>query len=186
MNEGSKKSRRHHDKTSVRGIDFPFLALRTNRKETRSAISAYLKRLLSYDSAFTDDMYADWVRDVKKLCALPHFFGFMDSIEMEQQRQVGRCFVCFGVSRGHFIIMNHQKLTMVHTYEDVIEQMGTLMGTTPIIPRSQGLIFQKKLAKRARRAILCWSMIARRLRIIKDIRVMIAKMVWNKKEEWMY
>jgi hypothetical protein len=37
---------------------------------------------------------------------------------------------------------------------------------------------------RARRAIACWSMAARRLRVVKDIRVMIAKMAWELAWMW--
>jgi hypothetical protein len=37
---------------------------------------------------------------------------------------------------------------------------------------------------RAKRAIDCWSMAARRCRVAKDIRVMIAKMVWEQAWQW--
>jgi hypothetical protein len=37
---------------------------------------------------------------------------------------------------------------------------------------------------RARRAICCWSMAGQRLRVVKDMRVMIAKMLWKGAWQW--
>jgi hypothetical protein len=37
---------------------------------------------------------------------------------------------------------------------------------------------------RARRAIACWSMAAKRRRMVKDMRVMIAKMAWEEPWQW--
>jgi hypothetical protein len=40
------------------------------------------------------------------------------------------------------------------------------------------------LLQRARRAIACWSMAGRRLGVVKDMRVMIAKLVWEEPWQW--
>jgi hypothetical protein len=37
---------------------------------------------------------------------------------------------------------------------------------------------------RARRAIACWSMVGCRLQVVKDVRVLIAKMVWQEPWRW--
>jgi hypothetical protein len=37
---------------------------------------------------------------------------------------------------------------------------------------------------RARRAMVCWSMAGRRLGVVKDVRVMIAKMLWEEAWRW--
>jgi hypothetical protein len=36
-----------------------------------------------------------------------------------------------------------------------------------------------EMINRAKRAIMCWSMAGRRLRVVKDMRVVIAKMMWE-------
>jgi hypothetical protein len=46
------------------------------------------------------------------------------------------------------------------------------------------LALHEAMLGRARRGIDCWSMIGRRHRVVKDIRVMIAKMVWKKAWLW--
>jgi hypothetical protein len=43
---------------------------------------------------------------------------------------------------------------------------------------------QDNLLRRVTRAIMCWSQVARRLRVVKDIRVMIAKMAWEDAWAW--
>jgi hypothetical protein len=40
------------------------------------------------------------------------------------------------------------------------------------------------MLQRARRAIDCWSMAGRRLRVVRDMRVMIAKMAWEEVWRW--
>jgi hypothetical protein len=42
----------------------------------------------------------------------------------------------------------------------------------------------RAMCNRARDAILCWSMAGRRLRVVKDMRVMIAKMAWAEVWRW--
>jgi hypothetical protein len=41
-----------------------------------------------------------------------------------------------------------------------------------------------EMMQRARRAIDCWSIMGRRCRVVKDIRVMIAKMAWEEAWHW--
>jgi len=33
-------------------------------------------------------------------------------------------------------------------------------------------------------AIQCWSMIGRRLRVVRDIRILISKLLWNERNLW--
>jgi hypothetical protein len=46
------------------------------------------------------------------------------------------------------------------------------------------LHFHEAMLWRARTALLCWSVVGRRLRVAKDVRIMIAKMVWEQVWEW--
>jgi hypothetical protein len=48
----------------------------------------------------------------------------------------------------------------------------------------QVLALHDGMLNRARAAIDCWSMAARRLRVVKDMRVVIAKMVWEEPWRW--
>jgi hypothetical protein len=43
---------------------------------------------------------------------------------------------------------------------------------------------QAAMLGRARRAIDCWGIVGRRLGLVKDVRVMIAKMVWDEPWWW--
>jgi hypothetical protein len=46
------------------------------------------------------------------------------------------------------------------------------------------LELHEAMLRRARRAIACWSMAGRRCGVVKDMRVMIAKMVWEEPWRW--
>jgi hypothetical protein len=61
--------------------------------------------------------------------------------------------------------LNSNLLARVHWAQRVLELHGQLLG-------------------RARSAIDCWSVAARRLGVAKDIRVMIAKMAWEEVWRW--
>jgi TPR repeat protein len=73
--------------------------------------------------------------------------------------------------RGHLDVPKRQLLGRNLHEADVETLQGFL--------RSHGAML-----RRARRAITCWSLTARRLAIAKDIRVMIAKMAWE--EVWLW
>jgi hypothetical protein len=46
------------------------------------------------------------------------------------------------------------------------------------------LVLHDEMLGRARRAIDCWSMAARRCGVVKDMRVIIAKMAWEEAWRW--
>jgi hypothetical protein len=46
------------------------------------------------------------------------------------------------------------------------------------------LELHKAMLARARRAIDCWSMAGRRCGVVKDMRVVIAKMAWEEAWQW--
>jgi hypothetical protein len=176
------------DKTSVCGIDFPFLALRTDRKETRSRIAKYLRSLRSYKSHFSEDEYTDWVKDLCRLCNSSDFFGFMTIGEVMDQKVAcpdDHYFIYtsdYANPMGAFILtrdFGHWDLYR-YNYKDVD---NARIGTP--LQRHNGLIFQKKLNRRVKKAIYCWSIVGKRLQIVKDLRVLIAKILWNSREFWM-
>jgi hypothetical protein len=43
---------------------------------------------------------------------------------------------------------------------------------------------REKVFQRVRTAIDCWSLVARRIGVVKDIRVVIGKMVWDEAWRW--
>ncbi len=162
------------DKTSVRGIDFPFLAVRSNRKVTRSHTSKYLRNLTSYKFSLTESGYNTFICELRKLCELPYFFGYMTAEEIDTQRALMDSisyFVCISDQFGGFMCQTCTAHASNLTYIGVLN----FASYGNALHRSQGLIFQKKLRKR----IDCWGIIGKRLRVVRDVRIIISKIIWN-------
>ncbi len=62
--------------------------------------------------------------------------------------------------------------------------LGKLEGTHLFEPAMDAVQFHEDICQAARRAVDTWSMIGARVRIVKDVRLMIAKLIWNAREEW--
>jgi hypothetical protein len=69
---------------------------------------------------------------------------------------------------------------------EVDKQMifGKLEGTYLLGPAMDAIQFHEAVCRAARRAVEAWSIIAARVRIVKDVRLLIAKLIWNAREEW--
>ncbi len=82
-------------------------------------------------------------------------------------------FVCISDHNpfGWFICQTYMAAAPVLSNFGVLEFAGYGNG----LHRSQGLIFQKKLRKR----IDCWGIIGKRLRVVRDVRIIISKIIWN-------
>jgi TPR repeat protein len=61
---------------------------------------------------------------------------------------------------------------------------GTRLDQSQMQDIQRILVVHEKMLGRARRAIDCWSMAGRRCRVVKDMRVMIAKMLWGEAWRW--
>jgi hypothetical protein len=61
---------------------------------------------------------------------------------------------------------------------------GGPMSAEEVAVLQRVLELHKAMLARARRAIDCWSMAGRRLGVVKDMRVMIAKIVWEEAWQW--
>jgi hypothetical protein len=53
-----------------------------------------------------------------------------------------------------------------------------------IVPMQRVVVLHDAMLSRARNAISCWSAVARRIGIAKDVRVLIAKMAWEQAWKW--
>jgi hypothetical protein len=63
---------------------------------------------------------------------------------------------------------------------------GKLEGTYLLGQAMDAVQFYKDICQAARRAVDTWSMIGARVRIVKDVRLIIAKLIWNAREEAEY
>ncbi len=180
------RRRRPRDKTSVSGVDFPFLILRDNRKDTRSRIATTM-----WEWRGTDDI--DAVKDEFSIVASGYsaYYGFMTENEAFDQSLVlpPDTYFIYSVYRNSTFTIS-AKTDIYHEIEcEHIHALNAELATcTAWSPynRENGLIFQKKLRKRVKPAIDCWGIIGRRLRVVRDIRIMISRMVWEGRGEWMH
>ena len=174
------------NKTRVHNVDFPFLSCRSNRKVTRSLIAAHFRTLKGYKSLLSDEEWEDWVERLKKFINEPFFFGYMTMEELTEQffhLPHNHYFVCFSKGSSTFFTVWSNVGGNVHRVN--VETLSHLpMLLVPLL-RENGLIFKKKVERRARRAIECWQIIAKRKRVVRDIRILIAKRVWENRREWM-
>ncbi len=172
------------NKTRVHEVDFPFLSCRTNRKVTRSLIAAHFRTLKGYKSLLSDEEWENWVERLKEFINEPSFFGYMTMEEVTQQLfhlPHHHYFVCF--SKGSstlFTVWSNEKENMHRTNVIALPDLSLVP-----LHRENGLIFKKKVERRVKRAIECWLIIAKRMRVVKDIRILIAKRVWNIRGKWM-
>jgi hypothetical protein len=61
---------------------------------------------------------------------------------------------------------------------------GKLEGTYLLGPAMDAVQFHEAVCRVARQAVDAWSIIGARVRIVKDVRLMIAKLIWNVRDEW--
>ena len=175
--------RRRRDITSVAGVDFPFLSFRTDRKLTRSRIAKTFRTAAANDED-------DFKQEVATACTTTRgYFGFMTSMEAFDQSLLLKEDACFIYTsyNGEWRACGKTDIlteTTSQHFIDLYEDIGNYFGYRTLIDRGDALIFQKKLKKRVKQAIDCFSIIAKRLRVVKDIRVMIAKQIWGTRREW--
>ncbi len=190
--EGQKKKRRV-DKTSVCGVDFPALQCRTDRKNVRSAIAQHFR---SYGRGsyhhMIENTLTQWKTRLEQAQADRAFFGYMRPDEVNEQNIVlprGTYYIYFSNDGrdGMFAVrVNAGGGIWGISSPTLDETYAKLAGFQTGVPLDRGdaLIYTKKASKRALLAIRCWSIIGRRLGVVKDLRVLIAKMVWAEKRVW--
>lgn len=171
------KRHRRQDKTSIAGVDFPFLLFRERRKNTRSRIAKTFRIADPYKG------------ELNASCrTLRCYFGFMTTEEADTQQMAlqENSYFVYSVYREEMWICCGKTDIMMDTECDSLEEVLRYIDSTVWTPldRGDGLIFQKKLKKRVRASIMAWSLVAMRLRVVKDIRVMIVKLIWEHKREW--
>jgi hypothetical protein len=74
--------------------------------------------------------------------------------------------------------------TVARLARHVVATKPVWVGSTDMIRYQRVVELHDAMLGRARRAMDCWSMAGRRCRVVKDIRVMIAKMVWEEPWHW--
>jgi hypothetical protein len=179
-----RRGKRLRDKTSITGVvDFPFLVYRENRKNTRSLMGKTFRPMLRCNDfdEFKSNLNALWQSH-------RGYLGFMTGDEAFDQAMSlpeDTYFIYSIPNDARWKCVGKTDIIFEYSYNDMqMMQNDEEIAHLKILDRSDALIFQKKLRKWMRIIIDCWSIIGRRLRIVKDIRIMIAKMLWVNKWEW--
>ncbi len=164
----------------MKGAQFPFLECR----EESDGHDGY------QHMAYALDRNIDWsLQDiVKQRCFLGHMFDW----EMWDQQRALRpdtYFVCFIDEVICFLQVCYKNIHgrihcwLCSKWASVCDSLVNYKGTVPL-DRGDALIFVKCAKRKAREAIACWLVIGLRLKVCKDVRVLIAKKLWDGKREW--
>jgi hypothetical protein len=80
----------------------------------------------------------------------------------------------------------HTTAPLIRKNYDVVEE--TMFGWPVFQERAKlfarAIVLHDGLLARARQAIACWSVVGLRVGVVKDVRVMIAKMAWEEVWKW--
>jgi hypothetical protein len=86
----------------------------------------------------------------------------------------GHASVVFAMGRALRKQINVEKRTIFGKFE----------GTYLRGPARDAVQFYKDICQAARRAVDVWSIVGRRVRIVKDVRLIISRLLWNARDEW--
>lgn len=168
----------------MNGVDFSFLDCRENRLEHADFYGAHYEHVKEEDPM--------WLDSFKTFITKRCFFGHMYLWELQAQQACmpeNTYFTCISdVNVGWFELCAKNECGMkfrvnCENWERVKERVAFRRGCREL-DRGDGLIFRKASKALALTAIMCWSMVGRRLGVVKDMRVMIAKMVWEESRVW--
>jgi hypothetical protein len=173
-------SKRRIDKTSVSGVDFPFFLYRTKRRDTRSYIANTLRKVKAVD----DDIDV-FKQELNNACVEERsYLGFMtneEAFDQELALAEDTYFIYSAYCDRRWFLCGKTDILME---SDARTQSLLNPEGLKRLDRGDALIFQKKLKRRVRRAIDCWAIIGRRLKVVRDIRILISQMIWMHRREW--
>jgi len=147
-----------------------------------------------YLSSIKDDA-GDWVASLYRAVEYRCFFGTMTILEvykeednMKKFASKGDYIVCLGCAYRGFIfkeVVNETNVSTIiyDTFDQCLERM-TRQGLDKQFDRGKSVIYAKTARDRAIPAIQCWLIIGKRLRVVRDIRILIAKRLWANKHTW--
>jgi len=146
-----------------------------------------------YLKSINDD---DWVASLYKAVEYRCFFGIMTVLETVREEQnmtkigLKGDYIIYlerpSLKKFIFLILadtNYYDAKSYDTFDQCLERM-TRQGLDKQFDRGKGLIFAKTARDRAIPAIQCWLIIGKRLRVVRDIRLLIAKRLWANKHTW--
>ena len=149
------------------------------------------------DRFINKDNRASWYKDLLGMIGLRCFLGYMKPEEVVAQEAVfclKNWFFVYLDQGGRFVLSySHifgNKVECRHSSEHQpalifyhIKRYTSILQHP--LDRGHALIYRKETNKSARVAMELWTLFALRNGILKDIRVLIAKTVWNVRHEWM-
>ena len=147
----------------------------------------------------------EWYAILRRLFGQRWFLGFMTPTEVSAQQRVftqfshGTCFVY--LNRDGNIIMSHSSFNPLRArvtnrtawfpdrgeaawlFQDVKGNETSLLSHP--LDRGKALIYRKEVNRRARMGVDLWTLAGIRAGIPKDIRLLVAKLIWDERHEWM-
>ncbi len=144
--------------------------------------------------------YSEWIESVDLALNYRSFFGVLSGEQLSREaKQMAltepvRTYMVYlsNTTEGNFYFLHlveseeHGKYA-TQNHCDRFAECLTLMfkhGLDKQYDRGKGLMFSATARRRATAAIECWMMLAKRLRVVRDIRVLIAKKVWANRHVW--
>jgi hypothetical protein len=124
------------------------------------------------------------------------FFGFLTFAQLSEELKVlwkfekGTYFFIYN-EYGQFELIVKGHVTsgecIHHIPKDTWVDLPLIKyKATKPMDRGDAIINREIRKKRAKEAIDCWLIIGRRRKVVKDIRIMIGKMLWDNRREWIY
>jgi hypothetical protein len=103
---------------------------------------------------------------------------------LEQHKIWDRFALCCAVNARTTRLVTGVRSTNVR-WESILHELIFWCGHTPIpIDRRKCVVFEETAKTRAIAAINCWLVCAKRLRVVRDMRCLIAKVLWADRHEW--
>jgi hypothetical protein len=113
----------------------------------------------------------------------PSFFGVLSEKEICEQRwqlDESQLFLCLAYKKRYTI------MEICRNYQSTLLDTNSLgfYRDNVFFHREKGLVFANHVKRMATPAIECWLMIARRVWIVRDIRQLIATLLWKDRHLW--
>jgi TPR repeat protein len=118
-----------------------------------------------------------WGRAATHGASLSFLSSFSKQVELFNSGS-GSAVVMFAIGQALQGYVNEQARTI---FEDEDYDFGSLIG-----PATQAIAFYEAQIKATQDAMRAWTQVGIKLKVVKDVRKLIAKLVWDSREEALY
>jgi hypothetical protein len=158
---------------------------------TRYSIESFIHITLN-QAGRSRDSNIEWCHQILDLCKTPHFLGLLRNCEFDQcaGNALAGAFSSFLAYRpagdfGIFTRVTHKNAVFLYFKEhwQVCDREIVANKLVPIA-RGDSILYQKAARTRATAGIECFLLCAKRLSVVRDVRVLIARLLWSARGTW--